>query len=267
MENFNVLAGLPRSGSTLLANILAQHPGVHVSGTSTLGSVVGSVSAILSNNPEVLSELAANPGMYGRYASALRGLVEGWYSEQEVKTIVDKGRAWPPNWALLKDIYPSSKMICSVRDPRDVIASIERQHRATGLFQSPVAPALKDSAESLMTQDGMVGGSIKFVEDMIYRKAEGVLFVRYESFVLDPQSNMKRISDFLELDDFKYDFENVESRGGDTDTVWRGKYPHEGSGPVKPSSSSWVDVMNQDLADLIASVYPLYMKTFTYGDV
>lgn len=261
----HMLAGLPRSGSTLLLNVLAQHPDVAVSGTSALANVLDAAQGVLSNDPTVISELSANPGMYARYQAALRGLAEGWYSTADSPDVIDKGRAWAPLWTLARDLWPDARMLVTVRDPRDVVASIERQHQATGLFRSPVAPALRDAAEQLMMADGLVGAQIRFVEDLIRRRAEGVMFVRHESFVASPEPVLTKIVEHLGLEPFDFDPENVESAGGDTDAVWRGKYPHQGTGPIKPHGGSWTDVLDPELGALIAGVFPLYMTTFSYA--
>lgn len=263
----NALAGMPRSGSTLLANILAQHPEVHASGTSTLSPVINAVTTVLSNNPDLPSELAANEGMEARYASAVRGLIEGWYAGIKEPVIVDKGRTWPQVWLLARKVDPEAKMLVTVRDPRDVVASIEKQNRATAMFQSPIAPSLRDAADNLMSPEGMVGGPIRMIEDMIDRNAQtyGVLFVPFETFVIDPQTMMDRISKHLDLKPHKWNFEKVDSQGLDLDEVWRGKYPHGGSGPVAAPEGSWSDYLPSDLADLIAGVYPKFMQRFSYS--
>ena len=90
--------------------------------------------------------------MYGRYGDALKGLITGWYGAIDKPVIIDKGRGWPLHWFLISSIFPDAKMIVSVRDPRDVIASIEKQHRATGIFQSPTGPTVRDSTETMMSR-------------------------------------------------------------------------------------------------------------------
>ena len=263
--SIHTLAGLPRSGSTLIANVLSQHPDVHVSGTSALSNVLDSMQGVLTNDPTVISEMTANTGMVERYRSALNGFIDGWYSGINEPVIVDKGRTWAPLWILSRDLDPSRKMLCTIRDPRDVIASIEKQHQNSGLFRSPVAPLLRDSAEKLMEPTGLVGAPMRWVEDMIRRKSPGVLFIRYESFVASPAPVMTAISKHLELSEFEWDFDNIVSRGGDGDQVWRGKYPHDGTGAIKPSEGSWEDTIDPELGKLIAGVCPLYMSTFSYG--
>ena len=60
MESFNVVCGLPRSGSTLLCNLLNQNPEVYASSTSIVPVILGSTSNIISNSPEFKSLLIRN---------------------------------------------------------------------------------------------------------------------------------------------------------------------------------------------------------------
>lgn len=260
----HALAGLPRSGSTLLANVLSQHPHIHVSGTSALSLAVEKVVDTLSTAPEVQSDLANVPGAYDGYLAALRGLCDGWYINRPEAHVVDKGRNWVQYRALLTQIYPGSALIVCVRDPRDVIASIERQHQNTALFNSPVARTIHESADLLMRQDGMVGGPIRFCEDLLRRNLPGVVYVRYESLAASPQTVVDRIYDTFGIPSYQHDFDDVQNVATDLDALYRGKYPHDGSGTVKPSSHTWRDVIDGDLAAKIAGVYPMFMHHFGY---
>ena len=264
MNNIHMLCGLPRSGSTLLGNVLEQHPDIWVSGTSSLSACVQDVSRVISNSEEVKSELASDPANLERYRNSLLGLIRGRYSDID-KVVIDKGRLWTAMRPLVDEILPESKFIVCVRDPRDVIASVELQHRDTAIFMQEGDQTLIQYAESLMLKDSMVGGPIWHIEDLLRRQlTDNVIFVRYETFTLDPQTTMQRISDELKLNEFKWDFKNVTNRERDEDAIWRNKFPHKGEGEIKPSIGSWKDVMDEELASQILNVYPLYKATFGY---
>lgn len=262
--NLHVLAGLPRSGSTLLGNVLAQHPDVHVSGTSALPLCIEAVVNVLSNSPEVQSDLAKVPGAYERYVAAMRGLVDGWYAAQPEAHVVDKGRGWILQRALLDQLSPGGAMIVCVRDPRDVLASIERQNRRTAAFNSPVARTIYEACELLMVKEGMVGGPMRFVEDLIRRGSKGVVFVPYESFVSNPTLWLDRIHKTMGVEPFEHDLDNVVNVATDLDALYRNKYPHDGSGAIKPTGHDWRDTLDADLAVKVAGLFPLYMSTFGY---
>lgn len=258
----HALAGLPRSGTTLLGNVLAQHPDVHVSGTSALPLCVEQIVNVLSTAPEVQSDLANVPGAYERYVAAMRSFCEGWYGGQG--TVFDKGRGWVMHRALLEQLFPGSQLVVCVRDPRDVVASIERQNRETAAFNSPLGREITRSTELAMRPDGMVGGPCRFVEDLIRRNYDGVQFVRYESFVRDPYITVERIVSACGLAPFEFDYDGVENQASDLDALYLNKFPHDGSGAIKPTGRSWHDVLDPQIAARIAASYPLYMQTFSY---
>lgn len=264
MRAFHVLAGLPRSGSTLLANVLSQHPDIYVSGTSPLARCIELLRSGLDSEVEVIAQLANTADATLSYESAVRGLIEGWYSTRSEKICIDKGRGWILQPLFLAQISPDSKLLVMVRDPRDVIASIEKQNRRSALFSSPIAPTLRDAAESIMRPDGMVGGPIRFIEDAIRRSATNVFCVRYETFVADPLGSLSRFVEVLDLEPFSFDVEHVENIAPDLDALYRGKYPHEGSGAIKPTGTTWQEILDPALAADIAGVFPFYMQTFGY---
>lgn len=262
---FHYLAGLPRSGSTLLANILAQHPDVHVTGTSPLFGAVDAIADAVSSIPEVVAELENIPGTYDRYVGAVRAFMSAWSSHAEKPVVIDKHRGWLRRFGLIQQLDPASRIIACVRDPRDVVASFERQERKTALFNSPVHPVFHEYASRLMSPDGMVGGPITLVEDMLRRRIP-VVWVRYETLLAAPEKTLEDLQDHLGLEPCSFDLEHIENVATDLDAVYRNKYPHQGDGALSADRSShWSDVMSPELAEKVAGRYPLYMQTFAYA--
>lgn len=265
MTSIHYLSGLPRAGSTLLANILGQHPDVYVTGTSPLFGAVNAVADAVSSIPEVVAELENIPGTYDRYLDALRSFMQSWHANRPESVVIDKHRGWPHRFALLQQLDPDAVMVAAVRDPRSVIASLERQERRTGLFNSPVAPTLYAYADQVLSPPGMVGQPLRLMEDMIRRKIP-MQWVRYETLLHNPHDILERLTEALGLEPFDYDIRNVENTATDLDAIHLHKFPHQGSGPVCPSRDrGWEDVMSDEVAALVAGVSPLFMQMFAYN--
>lgn len=259
---FHVIAGLPRSGSTLLCNLLAQRPETHVSSTSALPRALLGMSQLFTQSPEVTSDLLNVPGTQERPARVMRSIVESWYSDVEADVVVDKSRGWGQSALLLGRLLPEAVILVTVRDPREVIASIERQHRATAEYGSH--DSFESRNQQMLSAEGLVGGPIAWCEDMIRRKLPNVKFVRYTSLVADTRHEMRDIDRRLGLEEFDYDINDVVSVATDADALYRFKYPHDGSGQVAARGADWSDVMSDETAQRIVQAWPLYSSTFGF---
>jgi tetratricopeptide (TPR) repeat protein len=116
------IVGMPRSGSTLIEQILDSHPDVYGAGeTSALAEVVGSQmpKKLFQHYPEVLKEfpMTQYQAMGRDYMQRMTSLAPG------AKFIVDK---MSPNFfylGVIKKILPHAKIIHSVRNPMDTCFS------------------------------------------------------------------------------------------------------------------------------------------------
>jgi sulfotransferase len=61
-----------------------------------------------------------------RRKSILRSLFNAYYEAVEPKTVFDTSRGWTAKTALLKALYPQTKIICCVRDLPWILDSFER---------------------------------------------------------------------------------------------------------------------------------------------
>lgn len=264
---FHAIGGLPRSGSTLLCNILNQNPRIYASSTSHVPAVMSALAQVHARSPEVKGAVIRNrDGTFSRIRTAIRGYLEGWYKGREV--VFDKSRAWNHSAHLLGWIDPSSKLIVCVRDLRAIYASIERHHRRTAIFddvQSPIDRTLYRRADIMFSPDGLVGGPLNGIEDLLRRKLPNVRCIRYEDLVADPEGTMGAIYDFLELDSFDHDFHRIENTAEDVDGLYLHKFPHEGCGPLMPDrGSDWRRYVDDDLANTIMSKFRPYNLAFGY---
>lgn len=249
----NVITGLPRSGSTLLCNILNQNSKNYASDTSTLAGIVQAISNGLSN------QLEAQNVDHARVIEATKAFISTWYDVD--KTIYDKGRLWS-SMGLIYQSLELGKMFVLVRDLRDVYASMEKHHRKNPMLAAPniiSSTGVFQRADMAFSPEGMIGSCVAGIEDLIRRDLPNVVFVQYEAMCADPQ---KVLSSF---DDFEYDFDNVKNVSEELDKAYHDKYPHHGDGKVSTKSiGMWKEFIDNDLAENIKAKFPLYNKTFGY---
>lgn len=266
---FNVITGLPRSGSTLLCNILNQNPRFYASTTSLLPFLLNGVVHGLSTTIEAKAMLQADrSGTEQRVRDVLRAMVENWYREIQSPVIFDKSRAWSSSALLLKELYPASNILVTVRDLRSVCASAEKQHRRTALFDDapdPPSRTMYYRADKLFSPTGLIGSAIVGVEDMLRRRPAGAIFVRYESLANDPAAEMASIYRLLGEPEFQHDFEHIVNTAGDPDAFYLYKFPHEGCGKVQAEDpEQWRQYLSPDIAAHIGARFAMFQKAFGY---
>lgn len=271
---FNVIAGMPRAGSTLLCNLLNQNPRFHASSTSCMAQTVRSLSGQWSRAPEIKSDLIVDKeGTEARMTRSVRALLEAWYEGKEV--VFDKGRFWNLGANLLHQLFPDAHMFVCVRDLRAIFASVEKQHEKYPMLDeagNAVELTKYNRADRMFGPNGMLGQQIMGIEDLMRRNlknADGkpyVHTVQYETFVQNPQLILDRLYTAIGEKPFEHDFENVEPSVGstDVDALYNNKFPHEGTGKVEARDEDWRQHVPGDIAQLIMQKFVGYNRAFGY---
>jgi len=265
----NVITGLPRSGSTLFCNLLNQNKDFWATSTSPLPFVLNTISQSWSNSIEIKNLLEKKQKeTEKRMLVSMKSFIEGWYQKEDKKVIFDKSRGWNVNSLLFKKIYPNGKIICLIRDLRNVFASIKKNHRKNPLVDiigEPILKTIYNRADKMFSNDGLIGNCIMGIEDLIRRNPDNLIFIQYETFVSNPKLVMERIYNELEEDYFEHNFENVKNTAIDCDGHYLNKYPHKGQGKISPSNSDeWKKYISQDLANIIMQRFKDYNNFFGY---
>jgi hypothetical protein len=159
-----------------------------------------------------------------------------------------------------------------VRDPRDIFASVQKQHlKNPMLHEGPAGEPLISKFNRLFyagdpqNPAGLIGGPLLQIENCIRARYPNVVFVQFEKFVENPEKELKKLYLELGLDWWDgHDFDNVESAATDLDALYLNKYPHDGSGKVESPEGSWGDYISPDLASAALNRYPVYSQYFGY---
>lgn len=242
------VAGLPRSGSTLLCNILAQNPRFGVTPTSGLPEVLRGIRDGWNN----VEAFRANPNPEAR-DGLMRGAFYGFFEHLERPVVFDKSRAWPAYIEMAEHLMQREmRIIATVRDVRDVLASFERLYRQTIATDAPpLQPTeqkprmlLEDRLEAWASHGGPVGSAYNVLKDALDRGlGDRILFVDFDELTRDPAAQMYRVYTHLGEEPFVHDFDNVEQVISEDDAVYGYVGLHDIRTKVEPVPSRFEEVL------------------------
>jgi sulfotransferase len=258
MEGLYCISGLPRAGSTLLCNVLAQNPRLYASQTSGLLDVLFGVR----NQWDSLIEMRAMDSKLSaqRKTAVLRCIVDAFYGDVSEPVVFDKSRGWLAHLELLQAITGKPpRVLVPVRDLRDVLASFEKLHRKNAASRQSEAEranylgfqTTKQRCETWARFDQPVGLAYNRIKDALQRGwGPSMHFVDYDKLTRDPEATMRAVYAFLEEDYFPHDFERVEQVTWENDEV-HGYAPgalHGIRATIKPQPPQWPSVLGKDAA-------------------
>jgi len=232
MEEIIFVTGLPRSGSTLLCNLLAQHPEIAGGPSSPLCHVVQSMRRQWSDDAFLLSQMDANfDEVYERLERSAKAFMDAW-CESDKKFVLDKNRAWLTTAELVRSLYSNMKMIVCLRDPRSIFASIERQHRKTLMLDFPDhmdSHIVDNRASSLFDNGGVVGAPLKALNNLgdLPNISKHIFIFRYEDFAAAPQNVMENLLTWMGAESFKFNLADIKQITHESDSYHRFKYSHK----------------------------------------
>ena len=118
------LMGFPRSGTTLLEQVLASHP--EILALEERPTLHESITAYFRNKADIATLMNASDADLQTWRDLYWNKVEGFIGDVAGKVFVDKQPSLPPYIPLIRKLFPSAKIIFCIRDPRDVVFSCFR---------------------------------------------------------------------------------------------------------------------------------------------
>ena len=245
------LVGFPRSGTTLLENVLAAHPDVVTLEEKDCLARIAAPYVAADEGLERLARIGSGEAL--RQRDAYWSMVRGFGVEPRRRMFIDKMPLSSVLLPVVAKLFPHARVLFARRDPRDVVLSCFRRRFAMN-------PAMYQ----LLTLEGAAA-----YYDAVMRLAElyrdrlplPQQIVRYESLVDDFEGTARAVCDFLglEWDQGLLDFAaKARSRGISTPSaaqVARG-LNREGQGawrryreqmaPVLPILEPWVERFGYD---------------------
>jgi len=204
MKEIYFLAGLPRSGSTLLGAILSQNPDIFVSPTSPLMDILYRLEAICRDlHRDLTFDLETQA------SNVCSAVPRAFYQHIARPYVFDKYRGWPPNVLLAKRyVNHAPKILCPVRPIAEVITSyLKLIHRDPN-----------NKLDKILIRDRIQvnnrNRAIRIWEQFLTPPYQGLLkgikehraclhFMTYEDLVNRPDEVLEGIYNYLELPVFR----------------------------------------------------------------
>ena len=256
-KNYYFIAGLPRSGSTMLKSLLNQNPNIHSEPVSPILELSYYHDQYFSSSEQYL----AYPKPKSAY-QVISNLHKNYYYEVEKPIIIDHCRAWPNNIERINTyITPNPKIICPVRNIVEVLTSfITMIHRNSDevsfidqhLIDRGFSVNDDNRCDYLMSDDGIVEQALWAQSQAFIRGDEKYLhMVEYDDLINNPQETMNGIYDFLGIERYDHNFNHIENKHRESEDQWNLKDMHQVRSKLEKKSKRPEDV----LSDYILNKY------------
>jgi len=264
-------SSLPRAGSTLLQNILAQNPAFYVTPTSGLLELIFGARLNYTNSAEFKAQDPEE--MKKAFLAFSRAGMEAYFEALTDKPyVVDKSRGWGVHYDLLEMIFGEEpKIICMVRDLRQILSSMEKKFRQNPDKYRPIenhanltgTTTLKRVLLSL--QSAPVGLALDRLLEVHQRGwARKILFVRFEDLTGQPAATMQKIYDYLGVPGFTHNFDKIIQVTREDDLVFGIPGLHEIRPKIEPLQNDFLDVLGRDAVRHLQQQCAWYFQLFGY---
>lgn len=228
-KKYYFMAGLPRSGSTLLSSILNQNPRFYSGPSSPVTSIMLTLENALSNDELFLAY--PKPEQAGKIISSV---LSNYYSDIDRPVIFDKNRSWVNRLHYIPGYFGlEPKVICPVRNVSEILASFIDMHNrnpvaANGkinfidemLVKSNIPLTDDNRCQFIAGPNGILGQSYNGIKQALLEgKQKQLHFVEYDDLINNPKETMRKIYEFLGEEYFEHDFGKIENVNKENDAA------------------------------------------------
>jgi len=205
-KNIFHLVGMPRAGNTVLGGIINQNPDLQVSPLSPLSRTVSTLHQSFEG------EAWENFDWSSEQDSLARKVAQSWYSESKANNIIDRGMWFPE---VVKRLSDNPKVIILQRDIFEVFASFIKwaNENIDNFIYTNVMSRKPEDVMSYLSQYGNVQTSARMIYTYQKYLEENndidVMYIDYKDLTGDTENVVNNLYEFLEVDKFEHDFENI----------------------------------------------------------
>jgi len=217
MKKYYFLAGLPRSGNTVLSSILNQNDKIYCSPLSPISDILWSYEQSLQNSEHLKMNSNKNVIDVGQ------GIVTNYYKNIKKEIIIDREKNWAAlgNLELIKKyINKNPKIIFTVRPTIEILNSfinlldedsyLDEDMIKYGWTYKKYLSKNDNRCDFLMRPGGQIDLSLSCLNQVLdLNNKDNFCVVEYNSLVENPKETMSKIYNFLEISNYEHDFNNI----------------------------------------------------------
>ena len=227
-KTFYFMAGLPRSGSTVLSAIFNQNPRFYSGPSSPVTGLMLLMEQALSNDE--LFRAYPKPEQAGQI---IANILPQYYSDVDKNVIFDKNRSWVNRIHYIEGYFGfQPKIICPVRNIDEILTSFISMRRRNPyevngkvnfmdemLVKSNIPLTDDNRCEFLVSENGILGQSYIGIKDALMKGQQSFMhFVEYDDLVNSPEETVKKIYEFLGEEYYEHEFNNLVNINSEDDS-------------------------------------------------
>ncbi|OUR78666.1 hypothetical protein A9Q83_07270 [Alphaproteobacteria bacterium 46_93_T64] len=261
-----IVGGAMRTGTSLLQNILSSAPSSNdmMVECQYLTAQLSLYLNWRNKDERALSDFFdGNKDFFEHLKSLVIDFMIRTHKQQgEPQHLILKHPEMTPFFPLLAQLIPSARFVATVRDPKDVVASMlavaERQ-RELGRTSN-----MRQAGRNMEALTKLFLNFYRGLNRLLNEKPRRLLFVKYETLATQPQRLFPALTDFTGLDFSKYDpdadWKYTRPRGVNKafDTKIRGK------GLSSSSIGNYKDTLSKDEIATVEETAKNFMEGFRY---
>jgi sulfotransferase len=261
-KKYYFMAGLPRSGSTMLSAILNQNPRFYSGPSSPVIPTMLAIENSLSNDELFLAYPKIDFGK-----NLIASVMDHYYADVDKPIVFEKNRSWVNRMEYIKGYFgiEHPKVLYPVRDVSEILASfismINRNphiinDRINFIDQALVQQGIPINDVTrcqAIAGPGILGQSFDGLKKAL---AEGyranIHFIEYKDLVNNPRETMKKVYEFLGEPEYHHDFKNLKNLHREDDVKIYGFIDmHEVRPEVKSTALYPEDVLPASVLDSV----------------
>lgn len=265
-------SSLPRAGSTLLQNILHENPSIYATPTDGVLELIFAARNNYTNSLEFKAQDATQ--MKKAFLSFCReGMTAFYRSSTDRPYVITKSRGWGIHYGFLNEIFPQPKIICMVRDLRDIVASMEKKFRANQHLSDNILNwnEMKGTTTGKRVEIWLnhhsvpVGMAIERITEIIRQELDKhILFVRFEDLCSQPEVELAKIYNYLELPYFEHNFNDIKQYTQEDDSIYGIYGDHKVHNKLTVQKSNAKEILGADLCKAIYNNNKWFYDYFKY---